>query len=170
VGRAGGNPFYLEEIIRDLIAEGVLVRTGDGWACAERAAGVEVPVTVQGLILSRLDRLPASARRLAQEAAVLGPAFEASLLRLVASDPAGCDDGLRLLQDAGLVQPIAGPAEPGCYGFDHALVQETIYQNVLMRARLELDGQARRGLGRPGGGRGRAPRGPAPRAPGPPPT
>src|SRR5262249_18944867 len=146
VGRAGGNPFYLEEIIRDLIAEGVLVQTGDGWACADRAAGVEVPVTVQGLILSRLDRLPAPARRLAQEAAVLGPAFSAPLLRRVASDPAGWEAGVRLMEDAGLVQPIADPAESGRYGFGHALVQETIYQNVLVRRRMELHGQAGRAL------------------------
>src|SRR5262249_51912065 len=138
---------------RDLIAEGVLVRTGDGWACADRgAAGVEVPVTVQGLILSRLDRLPAPTRRLAQEAAVLGPAFEVSLLRLVASDPPGCDAGLRLLEGAGLVQPIGASAESERYGFGHALVQETIYQNVLVRRRTELHGQAGRALEAGGGG------------------
>ncbi len=143
VGRAGGNPFYLEELIRELIDGGVLVRTDEGWACAGEAAAVEVPVTVQGLILSRLDRLPGTARRLAQEAAVLGPAFDARLLGLVAGDPSGCEAGLQVLERAGLIAP---PAASGRYAFGHAMVQEAIYQNLLLRRRLELHGRAARAL------------------------
>jgi adenylate cyclase len=66
VSRAGGNPFYLEEIVRELIDGGVLVQRDGTWTCRADVATVEVPLTVQGLILSRLDRLPAGARRLAQ--------------------------------------------------------------------------------------------------------
>jgi adenylate cyclase len=149
LGRSGGNPFYLEELIRELIGGGVLVRTDGGWACAGEATAVEVPVTVQGLILSRLDRLPAAARRLAQEAAVLGPVFEARLLGLVAADPSGYEAGLQVLAGAGLIAPSS---IVGRYAFGHAMVQEAIYQNLLVRRRVELHGRAAQALERLGGG------------------
>jgi adenylate cyclase len=146
--RAGGNPFYLEEIVRGLLAEGLLVRQGERWTWLGAAgAGVDVPLTVQGLILSRLDRLPVPARRLCQEAAVLGREFEAGLLRLVASDPAACDEALSLLGEAELVRELPSPAGEGRrYAFSHALVQEAVYQNVLVRRRSELHGRAGRAL------------------------
>jgi predicted ATPase/class 3 adenylate cyclase len=152
LGRAGGNPFYLEELIRELIGGGVLVRTDDGWACAGEVAAVEVPVTVQGLILSRLDRLPAAARRLAQEAAVLGPVFEARLLDRLARDPAGSAAGLRVLESAGLIAPAS---TTGRYAFGHTMVQEVIYQNLLVRRRLELHGRVAQALEGLAGGGGR---------------
>ena len=66
VVRAGGNPFYLEEVVRSLIEADVLVQEADGWACTADVATVDVPPTVQGVLLARLDRLPPRARRLAQ--------------------------------------------------------------------------------------------------------
>jgi adenylate cyclase len=76
VARSGGNPFYLEEIVRALIAGGTLVRVGDDWTCRAEIQRLDVPATIQGLLLARLDRLPSGARRLLQEAAVLGGAFD----------------------------------------------------------------------------------------------
>jgi adenylate cyclase len=152
VRRAGGNPFYLEEIVRELIADGVLVRESGTWRCAGEVTPADVPVTVQRLILSRLDRLPPEARRVAQEAAVIGPEFEASLLRLICGD-APAEHALALLEGAGLVRAVAGPAGAGDraddgrrYAFSHALVQEAIYQNLLVRRRTELHGRVGRTL------------------------
>ena len=73
--RAGGNPLFVEEIVRSLVGKGVLVRKDDRWACTAACEAVEVPTTLHGLLLSRVDRLPAEARRLLQEAAVLGAEF-----------------------------------------------------------------------------------------------
>ena len=64
--RAGGNPFFVEEIVRSLMGEGVLVRQGDRWSCTAAYEAVHVPPTLHGLLLSRVDRLPADARRLLQ--------------------------------------------------------------------------------------------------------
>ena len=91
VALAGGNPLFLEEVVRSLIADGVLVRDADGWRCVPRTAAVEVPSSLEGLLLSRVDRLPPSARRTLQSAAILGPVFESALLSAVdedAADPA----------------------------------------------------------------------------------
>src|SRR5262245_62042261 len=51
VNRAGGNPLFVEEIVRTLISKGALVRAGDGWACAAECQVVDVPPTVHGLLL-----------------------------------------------------------------------------------------------------------------------
>ena len=83
--RAGGNPLFVEEIVRSLVGKGVLVRQGDRWTCTAACEAVEVPPTLHGLLLSRIDRLPADARRLLQEAAVLGAVFDEALLRSIAA-------------------------------------------------------------------------------------
>jgi adenylate cyclase len=149
VGRAGGNPFYLEEVVRSLIAGGVLVRRDSVWTCTADVSTLDVPKTIQGLLLSRLDRLPPDARRLAQEAAVLGMTFELRLLRMICSDQDACNVALEQLLDAELLEEgpsTAGGASAGAadrgYRFSHALVQEVVYQNFLVRRRRELHGRA----------------------------
>ncbi len=154
LARAGGNPFYLEELVRELLAAGALVREGERWAWGADAGPLEVPLTVQGLILARFDRLPPAVRRVAQEAAILGLEFEARLLREIAAEAADCDGALARLEQAGLLRR-AGDAR---YAFAHALIQETIYQNVLLRRRTELHGRAGQALealvgGEPGAAR-----------------
>ena len=149
VERAGGHPFYLEEIVRALIGDGVLVRENAGWRCTADAATVDVPPTIQGLLLSRVDRLPLATRRVVQEAAVLGPVFDATLLRRVTSEPAACDSALALLQESQLLEeaaPAAGESKPltatrSRYRFTNTLVQDVVYQSLLVRRRSELHGR-----------------------------
>jgi hypothetical protein len=109
--RAGGNPLFVEEIVRSLIGKGVLVRAGDHWATPASCQEVDVPSTLQGLLLSRIDQLPAERRRLLQEAAVLGAAFDEALLREVVAD-APAAGALEYLVEAELLQP-AGAAREG---------------------------------------------------------
>ncbi len=153
VGRAGGNPFYLEEVVRNLIGGGVFVPQDSVWTCTADVSTVDVPTTIQGLLLSRLDRLPPDARRLAQEAAVLGMTFELRLFRMICSDPDACDAALEQLLDAEFLEEgpsPAGTASAGAadrdYRFSHALVQEVVYQNLLVRRRTELHGRAGQAL------------------------
>ena len=152
VTRVGGNPLYVQEVVRGLIADGVLARDGDRWTCRADGTSVEVPVTLQALLLSRLDRLPSDERRLIQEASVLGPVFDESLLRTVATDPLGVEARLNRLVDAGLLREIGRDAAGLRYRFEHALVQEVLYQNLLVSRRVELHGRAGTGLERACGG------------------
>jgi adenylate cyclase len=130
--RAGGNPFYLEEVVRALVAAGVLVRDGQAWHCTAEAATAQVPTTLHGLLLARLDRLEAAERRVIQEAAVIGPHFEVPLLKAVSAEPAAVDVALDALARADLVTP--GPD----HRFRHGLLQEIVYQNILVARRTEL--------------------------------
>jgi len=147
VQRAGGNPLYVVELVRSLVAAGALTRSEAGWACAADVAALDVPPTIQGLLLSRADRLPAEARRLLQEAAVLGLVFGRDVLRVMAGAPERFDATLDLLQEAELIEEAphapGAPAPPGRqYRFAQALVQEVVYQNLLITRRAEAHDRA----------------------------
>ena len=146
--RAGGNPLFVEEIVRNLVGKGVLVRQDQRWACTAACEAVDVPPTLHGLLLSRVDRLPVAGRRLLREAAVLGAAFDETLLRDVATEPAAVEDTLERLIEADLIQPDGHGREGGRYRFTHALVHEVVYQNLLLSRRTELHERAGRALER----------------------
>jgi adenylate cyclase len=141
VARAAGNPLYVEEVVRGLVADGVLVRD-EGWTCRADVAALDVPLTLQGLLLARLDRLPAEVRRLVQEAAVLGLFFDGALLEQMSADRASCQAGLDALQEEELIQESGKAATGKRYRFTHALVQEVLYQNLLLSRRSELHERA----------------------------
>jgi len=130
--RAGGNPLYLEEVVRALVADGLLVRDSLGWRCTAEAATAQVPATLHGLMLARVDRLAGTERQVIQEAAVIGPRFEVPLLKAVSAEPAAVDAALDALTGADMVTP--GPD----HRFRHGLLQEIVYQNILVARRTEL--------------------------------
>ena len=152
--RAEGNPLFVEEIVRSLVSKGVLVREGDRWACAAAAwDALDVPQTLQGLLLSRVDRLPDSGRRLLQEAAVLGAQFDRELLDAIATDAGPVASALDGLVAAGLVEAIGRGEEGDRYRFTHALAHEVVYQNLLLTRRAELHERTGRALERSLGAR-----------------
>jgi class 3 adenylate cyclase len=80
LSRAEGNPFFVEEVIRMLIDRGGIRREGDRWVATETVADVEIPDTIHGLLLARIDRLPADARETLRVASVIGRRFGATVL------------------------------------------------------------------------------------------
>jgi adenylate cyclase len=144
VARAGGNPLFVEEIVRNLVARGVIRREADDWSCAA-CEEAEVPPSLHGLLLSRVDRLPADARRVLQEAAVLGAEFDASLLRAVGSVP---DAVLDRLVEAELIQAGDRRGADRRWRFTHGLVREVVYQNLLLARRTEMHGRIGQALER----------------------
>ncbi|MGM4872128.1 adenylate/guanylate cyclase domain-containing protein [Bradyrhizobium sp. 956_D2_N1_5] len=141
--RAGGNPLFLEEIIRGLIEAGTLERDGAQWRMKSDDAAADIPASIQALLLARLDRLPHQVRRLAQEAAVIGPRFDAVALGAAATEPARVEAGLELLCDAEIIEEIAGANSISLrtYRFTQTMLQDVIYQNLLLQRRIELHGR-----------------------------
>src|SRR5262245_35904100 len=135
---AGGNPFFLEELVRSLADVGALVRTDDGWRF-DHAVEVEVPPTVEKAILARLDRLSAPAHDLVTAAAALGRTFALPLLEGLVGDSAG--DELHELQRLGLLRQSRRWPQPE-YRFRHALIQETAYRTLLAEQRTRLHRRA----------------------------
>ncbi|HVE69076.1 MAG TPA: AAA family ATPase, partial [Solirubrobacteraceae bacterium] len=137
--RAEGNPFYLEETVRSLLETGALARTADGWRL-DPEAEVEVPETVEKLVLSRIDRLGPDRHAVLSAAAVLGRQFDLPVLERVmdGNDPR---PALRDLQRLELVREGRRWPVPE-YSFRHSLIQEAAYGALLRRHRQELHRRA----------------------------
>ena len=82
--KAEGNPFYLEEITRSFVDTGILARADGGYVLARPVTPQDVPDTVQGVIMARIDRLADTRKRTIQTAAVIGREFGAHLLGRIA--------------------------------------------------------------------------------------
>ncbi len=129
--RSGGNPFFLEEIVRHLINEGLLGWEGDRWQARAGIDQVEIPDNVQAVILARLDLLTPDERRVAQRAAVVGRVFwDGALARLVRVDD--LDDALRTLRRREFVVERLASSIPGQreYSFKHVLTRDVAYESL----------------------------------------
>ncbi|MBI4609391.1 MAG: AAA family ATPase [Candidatus Rokubacteria bacterium] len=136
--RAAGNPFFLGEAARSLMDRGVLVSTPGGLRLAADVTSLEVPSTVQGILLSRLDRLEPAAKQLLLEAAVLGPRFDAEVLSRIASQPQELHDRLDALVSADLLAEAPDAGGRSEYRFRNSLIQEVAYASLLRRRRSAL--------------------------------
>jgi predicted ATPase len=83
MARAEGNPFFVEEVVRMLIERGVIVSEGERWVATDEVAAVEIPESLHGLLLARIDQLPDLAKRSLRIAAVIGRQFPARVLERV---------------------------------------------------------------------------------------
>ena len=83
LARAEGNPFFVEEVIRMLIERGVIERRADQWIATAEVASVEIPETLHGLLLARIDQLPDEAKRSLRVASVIGRQFPVRVLERV---------------------------------------------------------------------------------------
>ena len=134
--RAGGNPFFLEEALRDLVERGALRRQNGR---LELAVGIEelaIPVLVQGALQARLDRLDAETRDVVSVASVVGRTFGLPLLELIV-DPERLQPALSELQRLDLVVEQRRRPAPE-YRFRHGLVQEVAYARLVEPKRRKL--------------------------------
>lgn len=86
LARAEGNPFFVEEVVRMLIERGVIERREDRWVATAEVAAVEIPETLHGLLLARIDQLPDAAKRSLRVASVIGRQFPVRVLERVLSE------------------------------------------------------------------------------------
>jgi predicted ATPase len=87
MARAEGNPFFVEEVVRMLIERGVIVARDDRWVATDEVAGVDIPESLHGLLLARIDQLPDSAKRSLRIASVIGRQFPVRVLEQVVGGP-----------------------------------------------------------------------------------
>src|SRR5216683_2286635 len=137
VERTGGNPFFIEEIVKALFDEGTLI--GNGIVkLARPLSQLRLPPTVQGMLAARIDRLATEQKDLLQTLAVIGRESSLGLLRKVASHAdTQLERMLADLQASEFVyeQPATGDIE---YVFKHALTQEVAYNSLLIERRKLL--------------------------------
>jgi predicted ATPase len=83
LGKAEGNPFFVEEVIRMLIDRNAIREQDGRWVAGEDLAGDDIPDNLQGLLLARIDRLPDDVKQTLRVAAVIGRKFPVSVLEHV---------------------------------------------------------------------------------------
>jgi len=135
--RAEGNPFFLEEILRSLIDEGVLQREGDRWVAGRHLERLAMPDTLRGVIAARIDRLPQDAKATLQHAAVMGRFFTRRVLTALAEPSQDLDRAIAHLLRGELIREFARLPEPE-YIFKHALTTEAAYGSILAERRRVL--------------------------------
>jgi tetratricopeptide (TPR) repeat protein len=123
--KAEGNPFFLEELARTVTEQGA------------DALSLTVPDTIQAILMARIDRLPPTAKRVLQAAAVIGRDVALPLLQAiteVSEEAIHCN--LRSLQTAEFLYETYALTAP-VYTFKHVLTQEVTYQSLVRRARQQ---------------------------------
>jgi tetratricopeptide (TPR) repeat protein len=141
--RAEGNPFFLEETVRMLIERRLIERADGRWVAREAIEELEVPTTLEGLLVARIDMLSAPAQRTARVASVVGRRFEAGLLDDVVPQIHGgggsVEPGTHVaeLEAHGFIRLAA--AQPALeFIFRHALIHEVVYAAILRSERRRL--------------------------------
>ena len=137
--RAEGNPFYIEEFVRTLIERELVHAKNGQWEVKSVVSmeTLEIPTTLRGLMMARVDRLPEDLRNILRDAAVIGLQFSASLLnemRRRQQGNANVVPALERLTEMGLLVERHEFGEQ-VYAFRHILTQETIYSSLLRSQR-----------------------------------
>ncbi|MBI1925747.1 AAA family ATPase [Candidatus Poribacteria bacterium] len=145
--KAEGNPFFVEEVLRSLIASGVIYRDGERWIAKADVESIEVPDTIQSVIMARIDRLEAEARYILQNAAVIGKLFRRQLLEDTMQQAPNLDEYLSQLEEKELIYEERTVPEPE-YSFKHALIQETLYRKLTSYHRQALHQKVAEGIER----------------------
>jgi class 3 adenylate cyclase len=130
--KAAGNPFFAEEIVRDLAERGVLRGNRSAYESTADAAEVSVPATLQATIAARIDRLDPAAKRTLSAAAVIGSRFSRDLLETLGIDPV-----LEDLVSGEFIDQITFTRQPE-FVFHHPLIRTVAYESQLKSDRAEL--------------------------------
>jgi class 3 adenylate cyclase len=123
--RAAGNPFFAEEMVRELLQRGVLAGDRGGYVCRADVAEVAVPATVQAAIEARIDRLSTPAKRTLNAASVIGARFDEQLLAAL-----GIDAVIDELLNAELIDQVRFTPSAQ-YAFCHPLIRAVAYESQL---------------------------------------
>ena len=130
--KAAGNPFFAEEMVRDLAERGVLRGYRSAYESTADVGEVSVPATLQATIAARIDRLDPNAKRTLSAAAVIGTKFSRELLETLGIDPV-----LEDLVGGEFIDQIRFTGQPE-YVFHHPLIRTVAYEAQLKSDRAEL--------------------------------
>ncbi len=131
-GRAAGNPFFAQEIVRELAERGMLHGDRGAYGCGTDVAEVTVPASLQATIAARIDRLSPQAKRTLNGAAVIGSRFGSDLLTALGIDPVFDE-----LVEAELIDQVRFTPRAE-YAFRHPLIRSVAHESLLKSDRAEL--------------------------------
>lgn len=138
IGKAEGNPYYIEELVQALVSDGVLTRdpqTGE-WRATRTVTSLDIPDGLQSLLLARIDSLSLDERGVLKRAAVIGSVFWSKVVQHLTGDEIPASEHLTSLQRAQLVQERGQVAKLGMeYVFKSNLIRDAAYESILSTQR-----------------------------------
>lgn len=139
--KSGGNPLFIEEIVKVLKSTGVIVSDGGRWRATGSSRDVAIPDSIDSILTTRIDGLDTATRKVLQYAAIVGRRFWSGVLD-EALARRSVDRELGELVEASLVLPRTNSALSGQdeYAFQHLMLQEVTYAGLLSSVRAELHG------------------------------
>jgi predicted ATPase len=145
VAKTSGNPFFIEEMVRELTDRNELTEEGGRYILRRPIDHLEIPGTVQGVIAARMDRLSEDLKRTMQVASVIGRDFAYKILRSIME--LGDELRMHLTNLVGLEVLYEKALYPELeYIFKHALTQEVAYESLLKQRRREIHGRVARAI------------------------
>jgi class 3 adenylate cyclase/tetratricopeptide (TPR) repeat protein len=138
--RAGGNPLFVEEFTHSLVENGLIQKKGHQFVLTRKVSEIEVPVTIQGIIAARIDRIEENLKRVMQMASVIGREFAFRILNTIMGIKEELKthllnlQGLEFISEKNLFPELE-------YIFKHALIQEVAYNSLLHTRRKEIHEQ-----------------------------
>jgi len=144
VEHAEGNPFYVEELIRMLVDDGVILKEESVWRIQlDQLADLKIPPTLTGIIQARLEGLPKEEYVILQQASVVGKVFWDAALTYVNRDRSLTRDGvltnLVSLQNRDMIFQRESSAFSSVteYSFAHGILRDVVYETVLLKQRRD---------------------------------
>jgi tetratricopeptide (TPR) repeat protein len=137
IDRAAGNPFYIEEVIRSFIDEGLIEVRDDKFLLTENIKYANIPESIDNVLLSRIDRLDEKTKELLKTASVIGRNFYYKVLEEAAVNIEEVDQKLEYLKDVQLINERKQRDEVE-FLFKHALAQQATYESIVEKTKREL--------------------------------
>ena len=144
VEHAEGNPFYVEELIRMLAEDGVILKEEPAWRIQlDRVAGLRIPPTLTGIIQARLDGLLKEERALLQQASVVGKVFWDASLTYMNQDRSAPQivilNNLDSLQNRTMIfqRDTSAFSDATEFSFTHGILRDVVYETVLLKQRRD---------------------------------
>jgi class 3 adenylate cyclase/tetratricopeptide (TPR) repeat protein len=141
VNGAGGNPLFIEEMLRMLVDDGALTREDGRWVAREDLSRVGAPETVHAVIAARLDRLDPAVRDVLQRASVVGEVFWWGAVADLSTEAEATDVGrsLQTLVRKDLIRPDPSTfAGEDAFRFGHLLIRDVAYDSLPKKIRADL--------------------------------
>jgi class 3 adenylate cyclase/tetratricopeptide (TPR) repeat protein len=137
VQRVGGNPFFLEEVVRSFIDSGAIVLKNEGFQITDKINTMAIPNTINDVLMARIDRLEEPTRDLVKIASVIGRNFFYRILKEVTEEFEDLDGKLSHLKEIQLIRERRKTEELE-YLFKHALAQQAAYESILPQKQKKL--------------------------------
>jgi len=135
--RAEGNPFFIEEVARSFIDDGIVEIENGHFRVTEKIDSVVIPETINDVIMARVDKLGEQTKSLLRSASVIGRNFFYKILTDVAKSIEEIDDKLEHLKEVQLIKERRRMKELE-YLFKHALAWDAVYNSILLNKRKQL--------------------------------